>query len=547
MKTMKKKIICCVAVLIMATSTVLLSQETLPREYVPETELVSLNSDLDLSVAMDLLSEYAIRHAGKPIYDPEKRSGAIGVDIRTMPWKSALEMILSRRGLWYSEKEHYFQVIVPDAQNGELGADSIVKMADGTELRFGYREVKIEAVFFEGNRKTLREIGIDWSTFYNGDLDISADQLGALQLNEDFLSLDVKIPSKLYGVDVEALLRVFDSMNIGEVIAQPQITVMEGKEGKIQVGQDFSIKTRDFAGNIIDRFFSTGTILMVTPYVLQDDKKRSAIFLTVHVERSQAYPDAVSTIIDKSEANSHVQLFDGEETLIAGLYSTESTTLRKGIPILKDLPWWVLGLRYIFGYSRDEDVEKELVIILKASLLPEVFARLEENKANPSREDETGNSKFKIHPLKSERFSFNGQSTKSTMPANSVPLVQNKLAPDETDNAIKTNEERSPVASVTSMEANNPTKTSRELYRGIVTKLQNELALIEWERNFKVANVVGENLTVLRKSNGDNEYHPIGKVKILKAQNSLTVGKRSSDGETVTPVLQIGDWVVANY
>lgn len=479
MKTMKKRIILHVALLILATGAVVLAQETLPREYIPESELVSLNSDLDMSVAMDLLSEYAIRHAGKPIYDPEKRSGPIGVDIRMMPWKSALEVILSRRGLWYSEKEHFFQVILPDAQSGDLGSASVVKMADGTELRLGYREVKIEAVFFEGNRKSLREIGIDWSTFYNGDLDISADQLGALQLNEDFLSLDVKIPSKLYGVDVEALLRVFDSMNIGEVIAQPQITVMEGKEGKIQVGQDFSIKTRDFAGNIIDRFFSTGTILMVTPYVLQDDQKRSAIFLTVHVERSQAYPDAVSTIIDKSEANSHVQLFDGEETLIAGLYSTESTTLRKGIPILKDLPWWFLGLRYIFGYSRDEDVEKELVIILKASLLPEVFARLEDNKTNPSRENETGNAKFKIHPLKSERFSFNGQSPKSSISTSLVPSVQNKAATSGAENAVKGNEESSPIPAATPAEADNRPTMGKELYRGIITKLQNELALIE--------------------------------------------------------------------
>ncbi len=533
----------------MAASTVLLSQETLPREYVPETELVSLNSDLDMSVAMDLLSEYAIRHAGKPIYDPEKRSGPIGVDIRAMPWKGALEVILSRRGLWYSEKEHYFQVVAPDAQSEDLGADSIVKMADGTELRLGYREVKIEAVFFEGNRKSLREIGIDWSTFYNGDLDISAEQLGALQLSEDFLSLHVKIPSKLYGIDVEALLRVFDSMNIGEVIAQPQITVMEGKEGKIQVGQDFSIKTRDFAGNIIDRFFSTGTILVVTPYVLQDDKKRSAIFLTVHVERSQAYPDAVSTIIDKSEANSHVQLFDGEETLIAGLYSTESTTLRKGIPILKDLPWWFLGLRYIFGYSRDEDVEKELVIILKASLLPEVFARFEDNKANPSRENESGNPRLRIHPLKSERFSLNGQMQKSSMVANSVsvPPIQDKPQQKEAEKAMEMAEKGAPMATAKPVEPNNAASTNKEFHRGIVTKLQNELALIEWERNFQVAKVVGENLTVLRKNGDSNSYQPIGKVKILKGHDSLAVGKRSSAGGRVTAALQVGDLVVANY
>jgi len=59
--------------------------------------------------------------------------------------------------------------------------------------------------------------------------------------------------------------------------------------------------------------------------------------------------------------------------------------------------------------------------------------------------------------------------------------------------------------------------------------------------------VVGESLTVLRKGDGEESYHPIGKVKILKAQNSLTVGKRSTENGTSTPALQIGDMVVANY
>lgn len=346
-------------------------QRELPPEYVPAEELISLNSNLDFSQALDLLSEYAIRLEGKPLYDPTRQTGSIGIDIATLPWEKALQAILSRRGLWYTEREHFIQIMTPEDQKN--GPDDSV--GDGIQFNLGNREIKIETIFFEGNRKDLAEMGVDWSSLYKGKVTVDGAQLGATNVTETFLSAGITIPKSLIEIDVRALFGTLSSRNVGKILARPQVMVSEGNEGKIQVGEDFSIKTRDFAGNIIDRFFSTGTILQVTPFIIVDPDKGPVIFLKAHVERSQAYPDVVSTIIKKSEANSYVQLYDGEETVIAGLYSTEQTTLRKGIPVLMNLPWWFLGLRYLCSYEHKEEQEKELIIIIKASLLPEVFVR----------------------------------------------------------------------------------------------------------------------------------------------------------------------------
>ncbi|MDZ7722107.1 MAG: type II and III secretion system protein [candidate division KSB1 bacterium] len=347
------------------------AQMEMPREYVPEGEIVSINSDVNFSMAIELLSEYSVDYVGKPIYDPTRQSGAIGIDVQQMPWRQALEAILSRRGLWYQEQEHYFQIIEsPDAQETEQE-----RLMEELKIRPGQREIKIETIFFQGDRNKLAEIGVDWTTLYNGQVSMTAEQLGAFKATEDMLNLTVRVPNSLFGVDVEALLKAFDSNEIGTVLAQPQVTVTEGHEGMVQVGQDFSIKTRDFAGNITDRFFSTGTILRVTPYILEDEQGRIAIILNAHIEKSQASPSTVSTIIDKSEANSLVQLYDGEETIIAGLYSNENKQMRSGIPILKDLPWWFFGLRYLFGYDRTSVDQQELIIVMRASLLPTVHDR----------------------------------------------------------------------------------------------------------------------------------------------------------------------------
>jgi type IV pilus assembly protein PilQ len=108
------------------------------------------------------------------------------------------------------------------------------------------------------------------------------------------------------------------------------------------------------------------------------------IHVRVDVERSSVTPGAVSTIINKTQAQTNLLLLDGEETLIGGLYNNESNTVRTGVPFLKDLPWYVLGLRYLFGYDKDEVTKKELVILLKAELVP----TLQERITQRTREDE---------------------------------------------------------------------------------------------------------------------------------------------------------------
>jgi type IV pilus assembly protein PilQ len=80
--------------------------------------------------------------------------------------------------------------------------------------------------------------------------------------------------------------------------------------------------------------------------------------------------------IAKTQAQTSVLLLDGEETIIGGLYSNKEIFLREGVPILKDLPWWIFGLRYLFGRNKTEIEQMELVILIRADLLPALNARI---------------------------------------------------------------------------------------------------------------------------------------------------------------------------
>ncbi len=68
--------------------------------------------------------------------------------------------------------------------------------------------------------------------------------------------------------DVTAAFKFLESEQLGNIIASPNVIVREGQQGRIQVGSDFSVKQRDFAGNVVEKFFPTGTIIEVTPYRL---------------------------------------------------------------------------------------------------------------------------------------------------------------------------------------------------------------------------------------------------------------------------------------
>jgi type IV pilus assembly protein PilQ len=234
------------------------------------------------------------------------------------------------------------------------------------------REIEINAVFFEADYATLVEAGIDWSVIKNGRV-LVANGNFASEVTRDLFNVEYNDSFRSW--DVFALLRTFETMDRGEVIANPQIKVMDGQEGKIKVGTNFFLTTRDFAGNTRFTEYESGVILTVTPQVLGNEDSLF-IHLNIRAERSNVFPDPVSVTKGITESKTQVLLLNGEETVIAGLFSNEVREIRRGIPILKDLPPWFFGLRYLFGYNSKEFKKKELIIILQASIMPTISERI---------------------------------------------------------------------------------------------------------------------------------------------------------------------------
>lgn len=342
-------------------------QQRPPRQQIPTTgQILYLSSSTPFFRAIEALSEISSRLENKVIIDEIIRTDSIGVEIVDMFWKDALNLILRINDLVYEEFPMYIRIL-----------DVVEEVVIEEEKKYdsSMREVEVSAIFFEGDRHEMSERGINWSALIqDGDLFYSVRQnLVGEEAEEDIFSAGA-----IYETEdqiLTGLLKALENEAVGEILATPNIQVLEGGEGRIQVGQDFSIKTFDFAGNITDVFRSTGIILTVTPLVIQEDSLYF-IHLDVQAERSSVSPSALTTIINKTNTETSLFLLDGERAAIAGLYSTDESSERYGIPILKDFPWWFFGIRYLFGYDRKEITEKELIIILKAELVPTLQERV---------------------------------------------------------------------------------------------------------------------------------------------------------------------------
>jgi type IV pilus assembly protein PilQ len=359
------------------------------KQYTSPEEIVSLSRSTPFNQAMRILGLVSKKFIGKVIVDLENRTSTIDIDVDKMQWRDALEVILRKNSLWYQEHEDYIMIISLQKETDQTKPDlSETKTEEKIQQKpemllptLDAPQVNISAVFFELDMKKLREVGLNWNFLWrstSGKYDFSASMGGATNVGSNIFSAsgsaDLFKDGKSTPTDVSGLLKFFEGNNLGQVISGPRLTVGSGKEGYIQVGADIPITSRDFAGNTLVTLVPTGTIIRIKPTVIVQDTI-PFVYIELQAEKSSAVAAAVQVQINRTRAESKLVLLDGEEAMIGGLFVTDETNIREGIPFLKDLPWWFLGLRYVFGYDKVESNRKELIILLKAEIVPSLRER----------------------------------------------------------------------------------------------------------------------------------------------------------------------------
>jgi type IV pilus assembly protein PilQ len=383
-------------------------------EFSNPDELVTIAEYTPFDNALEALSKISERKTGKKILSTAGLTSPIGVEINKLPYMKALVVIVQYNNLEFEERENVIVVRkkITEAQG----------LTEETYASLDSREVKISAVFFEADVSELRERGINWEWLMSSsgvnlgsnlrsfteakDEESSGASQQEQQNPPEFLANGLsEFTSGNWTGTVEGVFKFFESENLGEVIARPKVSVRDKMKGRIQIGSDISIKQRDFAGNVIDVFYSTGTIIEVTPFIYNEDNQ-DYILLKVSAERSSAIPGEITTEIKKTLVATDLMMISGEEKVIGGLFVNEEINVRQGIPFLKDLPWWFLGIRYLTGYERKQISKKEVIILLQAELVPTLKERVAQKKENEINnqiiDDHKNLKKYKITPFRDE-------------------------------------------------------------------------------------------------------------------------------------------------
>jgi pilus assembly protein CpaC len=167
---------------------------------------------------------------------------------------------------------------------------------------------------------------------------------------------------------IGAVLRALVTKNLAKMLAEPNLLVKSGQEGKFLAGSKIPIQVVSGVGaisGITIQYIDVGVKLIFKPEVMENElislklepAEVSSISGTLAVN---GYP-----IIDTREIKTSVQLKDGESLVLGGLLQEDTVKTMSKRPLLGDIP--ILGA--LFRSTQDDLKEKELVFFITPRLV----------------------------------------------------------------------------------------------------------------------------------------------------------------------------------
>jgi general secretion pathway protein D len=173
--------------------------------------------------------------------------------------------------------------------------------------------------------------------------------------------------------NINFLLRALQESRRLEVLSRPQITTLDGKPGRVQVGASVptvqGVTQTNFGQTNNIQYQDVGIILEVQPRISVDGQ----VVMNVLAEKSELGPEAegvVISVIGNSEirapqikttrATTTVSAASGQTIVLSGLLTKSTFDLHRRVPLLADIP--LIG--DLFRYDAVQQSRKELLIIL---------------------------------------------------------------------------------------------------------------------------------------------------------------------------------------
>jgi len=211
-------------------------------------------------------------------------------------------------------------------------------------------QVKVDVQIVEVSRENVKDIGIAWGT-----QNISTGIKIEANVGWQDLKLSIINPES-----VLATIKALESQNKAKILAQPSMTTISGKATRIMIGDRVPLVSYDAQGNRSINYIDVGIILEVTPTINPDGTITANIKPQVSTISGYAGKEGDVPIISTREAQTIVNLKNGETLALGGLLRQEEIESMSKVPLLGDIP--ILG--ELFKARKTQNVQKELIILI---------------------------------------------------------------------------------------------------------------------------------------------------------------------------------------
>jgi len=281
------------------------------------------------------------------------------------------------------------RVVVTDIPSNVEHVEKVLKAFDKRP-----QAVKIEAKIIQITLSDEYRLGVDWEGVFGKHLGISYSGnfslptsggagVGQLAIGKAALNSNPTLDGQH---QYQGIIKAFDTYGKTDVLSSPQITVLDGQEAYVLVGDkepivSVSVTNSDSGDTIYSEsveYMDTGVRLSVTPYISDDG------FITMQIKPEVSSGTEVSGALEgsiyikktTSEADTTVIVEDGNTIVLAGLMKETEVDEVEKVPGIGNIP--LIGR--LFSEKHKKKVKTEIVILLTPQIV--VGAKKDSDKDN---------------------------------------------------------------------------------------------------------------------------------------------------------------------
>ena len=250
------------------------------------------------------------------------------------------------------------------------------------------KQVMIEAKIVEARESFVRNLGLNWSVGLenfeknsvfgqpnwdlnlNGNLSIfPAAESGGSRITERTLVYPFNIAFTPVGL-LDAVISIAETDGIANVISSPRILVLSGKRATIsQRTQNIDVVTQQSS----DTGQTLGQSPQKTPVVLTftvapEVTAIGSVFMDINMQRDFVGNRDIasgSRPINSRQASTSVLARNGQTIVIGGIYQSDKTQFKEGIPFLRHIPI----LKWFFSQRITDENRNELLLFVTPRVL----------------------------------------------------------------------------------------------------------------------------------------------------------------------------------